>query len=124
MDKIKVIILEKNEVLQEGLSLLLNRTDDIEVITKCSTIKECIHTIAQYTSDVIILDPEDDIISFDLDDGILEIFRLQQFIQQRGTTRWAPMMAASTLVTLPVVILFLFTQRTFIEGIALTGIKG
>ena len=49
---------------------------------------------------------------------------LQQFIVYRGTTKWAPLMAASTLVTLPVVILFLFTQRTFIEGIALTGIKG
>ena len=33
-------------------------------------------------------------------------------------------MAASTLVTLPVVVLFIFTQRYFIEGITLTGIKG
>jgi len=49
---------------------------------------------------------------------------LRQFVVERGTTKWAPLMAASTLVTLPVVILFVFTQRTFIEGIALTGIKG
>ncbi len=49
---------------------------------------------------------------------------LQAFVMQRGTTNWALLMAASTLTTLPIVILFIFTQRTFIEGITLTGIKG
>jgi len=34
------------------------------------------------------------------------------------------LMAVSTIVTLPIVILFFFAQRTFIEGIALTGLKG
>ncbi len=34
------------------------------------------------------------------------------------------MMAASVMVMLPVLILFFFTQRYFIEGITLTGIKG
>ena len=34
------------------------------------------------------------------------------------------LMAMSTIVTLPSVIIFFFAQRTFIEGIALTGIKG
>ena len=34
------------------------------------------------------------------------------------------MMAASTLTMIPTVILFFLTQRTFIEGITLTGIKG
>ena len=33
-------------------------------------------------------------------------------------------MAASTLLTLPIIILFFFTQKTFIQGITLTGIKG
>lgn len=33
-------------------------------------------------------------------------------------------MAAATLVTLPVIILFVFFQRRFVEGVALTGIKG
>jgi multiple sugar transport system permease protein len=32
-------------------------------------------------------------------------------------------MAASTLIALPIVILFFFTQKTFIEGISMTGIK-
>jgi multiple sugar transport system permease protein len=33
-------------------------------------------------------------------------------------------MAASTLVVLPVIVLFFLAQRTFIEGIATTGTKG
>jgi multiple sugar transport system permease protein len=32
-------------------------------------------------------------------------------------------MAASTLVTLPVIVLFFFAQRRFIEGISMTGMK-
>ena len=38
--------------------------------------------------------------------------------------QWPHLMAASTAVTLPVVIMYFFTQRTFVEGIALTGVKG
>jgi len=34
------------------------------------------------------------------------------------------LMAASTLVVLPVVIIFLFTQRFFVEGISVGGVKG
>jgi multiple sugar transport system permease protein len=33
-------------------------------------------------------------------------------------------MAASVLFMLPVIALFLVAQRTFVQGIALTGIKG
>jgi len=33
-------------------------------------------------------------------------------------------MAGTTLATAPTVALFLFAQRYFIQGIALTGIKG
>jgi multiple sugar transport system permease protein len=33
-------------------------------------------------------------------------------------------MAASAMFTIPTVILFLFAQRTFIQGIATTGLKG
>ncbi|MFN8486653.1 MAG: carbohydrate ABC transporter permease [Caldilineaceae bacterium] len=40
------------------------------------------------------------------------------------TTEWSLMMAASTLVTLPLVVIFFFAQRYFLEGIKLTGIKG
>ncbi|HEU5101048.1 MAG TPA: carbohydrate ABC transporter permease [Roseiflexaceae bacterium] len=48
---------------------------------------------------------------------------LYAFRAQR-TTEWALMMAASTLTMLPLVIVFFFTQRYFLEGITLTGIKG
>jgi multiple sugar transport system permease protein len=40
------------------------------------------------------------------------------------TTNWAWVMAGATAATAPIVILFFFTQRTFIQGIALTGTKG
>jgi multiple sugar transport system permease protein len=38
-------------------------------------------------------------------------------------TPWGPLMAASTIMTFPIIILFFFSQRYFIRGIALTGIK-
>jgi multiple sugar transport system permease protein len=49
---------------------------------------------------------------------------LQFFQSQRGGTEWHYLMAASTLVALPIIVLFFFTQKTFIEGISMTGIKG
>ena len=48
---------------------------------------------------------------------------LQSFQSQNGGTAWHQLMAASTLVALPVVVLFFLAQRTFIEGIASTGGK-
>jgi ABC-type glycerol-3-phosphate transport system permease component len=33
-------------------------------------------------------------------------------------------MAASAMFTVPTVVLFLFAQQTFIEGIVTTGLKG
>jgi multiple sugar transport system permease protein len=49
---------------------------------------------------------------------------LQAFESQHNGTDWSLLMAASLLVITPVVILFFLIQRTFIEGIATTGIKG
>jgi len=40
------------------------------------------------------------------------------------TTNWAWVMAGATAATAPIVILFFFTQKSFIQGIALTGQKG
>ncbi|HEY4302286.1 MAG TPA: carbohydrate ABC transporter permease [Candidatus Didemnitutus sp.] len=42
---------------------------------------------------------------------------------QSGATEWHYLMAASTVVIIPVVLLFLAAQRSFIEGVALTGSK-
>jgi ABC-type glycerol-3-phosphate transport system permease component len=50
----------------------------------------------------------------------LGLFALQVF----QTQNFGLMMAASVLMTLPVVILFFAAQRQFIQGITLTGIKG
>ena len=40
------------------------------------------------------------------------------------SSQWHLLMAASTVVIAPVIVLFFFAQRYFIEGIALTGSKG
>jgi multiple sugar transport system permease protein len=48
---------------------------------------------------------------------------LQVFLSEHGA-EWGLLMAASTMVVLPVIVLFFFAQTQFIQGIALTGIKG
>lgn len=48
---------------------------------------------------------------------------LQLYQSQAGNVPWNLLMAASTLVVLPVLIVFLLAQRTFIEGIATSGLK-
>jgi len=40
------------------------------------------------------------------------------------STNWPYQMAAAVVVMLPIVIVFFFTQRYFVRGIALTGLKG
>lgn len=47
---------------------------------------------------------------------------LQQFQSQMGT-EWGLMMAVSTMMTFPIIVLFFFLQRTFIQGITFSGIK-
>lgn len=56
------------------------------------------------------------------DDWTLAI-GLRSFQTQFGG-RYDLMMAASILVMLPTLVIFFFTQKTFIEGISFTGIKG
>lgn len=48
---------------------------------------------------------------------------LQQF-KGLFNAQWNYMMAASTVVVLPTIAVFLVGQKYFIEGIALTGLKG
>jgi len=50
-------------------------------------------------------------------------YALQLFQSQHGGEP-GMLMAAATMVMLPVLVLFFFTQRYFIEGVTLTGIKG
>jgi multiple sugar transport system permease protein len=50
-------------------------------------------------------------------------FGLQQFLGAYGG-EWAKLMAAATVFTLPIIVLFFLAQRTFIQGISTTGLKG
>ena len=43
---------------------------------------------------------------------------------QYYTDSWPVQMAAATIITVPLIIVFLIFQRAFVEGITLTGIKG
>jgi multiple sugar transport system permease protein len=45
------------------------------------------------------------------------------FQGQTAESSMGPLMAMSTVIIIPVVILFFFAQRTFIEGVTMTGIK-
>ena len=49
---------------------------------------------------------------------------LQAYQSQNGGTVWNLLMAASAMTIAPVIVLFFFTQRLFIQGIAITGLKG
>ena len=46
------------------------------------------------------------------------------YFQSLHTTDWTLLMAGSLMMILPILIVFLVTQRYFVEGIKLTGIKG
>lgn len=48
----------------------------------------------------------------------LTLFRDETQVQ------WNLLMAATTIISIPLMILFLFTQRYFVEGVVTTGIKG
>jgi len=48
---------------------------------------------------------------------------LNQFRQEQAA-EWSWLMAASTMMMLPVIAVFFFCQRYFIQGVTLTGLKG
>ena len=48
---------------------------------------------------------------------------LAMFQGQYGSD-WGQMMAMASLMTVPIVVLFFFTQKQFIQGVKLSGIKG
>jgi multiple sugar transport system permease protein len=49
---------------------------------------------------------------------------LQFFQGQHGGTQLNLLMATATLMTLPIMLLYFFTQKSFIDGIASGGVKG
>ena len=48
---------------------------------------------------------------------------LQAYQTQLGGTPWNLLMAASVMVILPIVVVFFFAQKAFIQGIATSGLK-
>ena len=49
---------------------------------------------------------------------------LQAFASEHGGTPWHLLMAASTVFSLPLIVLFFAAMKTFIRGVAMTGLKG
>ena len=51
---------------------------------------------------------------------------LRMFFIEGGAygTEWPKVMAASAVIVIPLLLLFLFTQKWFIKGISDTGMKG
>jgi len=49
---------------------------------------------------------------------------LQAYQSQQGGTPWPLLMAASLMVIAPVIVVFFFAQKVFIQGIATSGLKG
>lgn len=47
---------------------------------------------------------------------------LQKFVSQHGA-EWGKLMAASTLMAMPIVVIFFFAQKVFVRGIITTGGK-
>ena len=48
---------------------------------------------------------------------------IYEYRSQYGA-EWGLLMAASVMMTLPILLMFFFLQKSFVQGIALTGIKG
>ncbi len=53
----------------------------------------------------------------------MPVYVAQKYNLQESPIRWQDIMAASVLFVIPVIVVFLLTQRYFIEGITLTGSK-
>ena len=49
---------------------------------------------------------------------------LQSFASEHGGTSWHLLMAASTVFSLPLIILFFAAMKTFIRSVTMTGLKG
>ena len=58
------------------------------------------------------------------DQTLFPLARAAQVFQASHKLDWAQSMSAAVLISLPLVLLYFFAQRKFIEGITLTGQKG
>jgi ABC-type glycerol-3-phosphate transport system permease component len=60
----------------------------------------------------------------DLDAMTAAVFLNNMITQQYSSTNWGGMIAVGSVLTLPVVIFFVFLQRTIITGMTAGAIKG
>jgi multiple sugar transport system permease protein len=49
---------------------------------------------------------------------------LRYFVSQEGGTQWGSFMAATVFVSFPIIAFYLFVQKSFVGGIATTGLTG
>jgi len=49
---------------------------------------------------------------------------LRYFVSQETGTPWGIYMAAAVMVTIPVIVIYFLVQKSFVEGMATTGLKG
>ena len=61
---------------------------------------------------------------FQEEDGIRFLVRSGGLGEVYKRQEWNLLMAAATAMTVPVVMLFFFAQRYFVEGLVLSGLKG
>ncbi|HRR90883.1 MAG TPA: carbohydrate ABC transporter permease, partial [bacterium] len=47
-----------------------------------------------------------------------------RMFQEAYSAEWGALMAASLMMILPVILVFFFLQKYFVQGISLTGLKG
>ncbi len=47
-----------------------------------------------------------------------------QVFQSQHSVEWGPLMAATVAVTMPLVVVFVLNQRSFVQGVTSSGIKG
>jgi two-component system, NarL family, nitrate/nitrite response regulator NarL len=52
---IKVIVADENEIFREGLSKLLNEQDEIEVVSRCSNVRQVIDKVKETEPDVVLV---------------------------------------------------------------------
>ena len=53
---IRVLLVEDHQIVREGLRVLLNRTEDIEVVAEAATGAEAVKKALELTPDVVVMD--------------------------------------------------------------------
>ena len=48
---------------------------------------------------------------------------LQQYLSRLGGAEWGPLMAGALIMVIPVIIIFLISEKTLIKGITISGLK-